>query len=1151
MGIVFIGPDADVMRRLGDKIASKRLAEQACIPVVPWSGGSVETLPEALQHAARLGYPLLIKATAGGGGRGIREVHSADQLPEAFDTARCEAFKAFGDPTIFLERRVDGAHHVEVQVIADHFGTTWAAGVRDCTVQRRHQKILEEAPSPVLSPEQDRDLRAAAVRLCEAARYENAGTVEFMCNPTRNHFWFMEMNTRLQVEHPVTECTTGIDLVKLQIHIARRGRLEGEPPRTSGHAIEVRLNAEDPDNGFAPAPGIIQRFRIVTGPGVRIDTGVAEGDSIAPEFDSMIAKIIAHGQNRREALARLQRALHDSVVVIQGGASNKPFLLELLSREEIRQGTVHTGWLDKLAMSGEHLSRRHANVALVQAAIEASDAELSVERTQFYASAARGRPQVRSELGRTVALRYRGNLYSTTVYRLGTERYRVDVNGSHVDAVIDRLGEFEHWLTVFGQHFHIVSIVQARNYLIEVNGVSHRVDRDDGGLVHSPSPAVVVSINVKPGDTVSVGDRLAVLEAMKMEMQVVAPFSGRVRQVLTMPNVQVDTGAPLLQIEPDAAGDPVAAEERVDFDTPPVTDRTGEAIESSCRRSLDELRQLMLGFDVDPKSSTQLLAQWGQSCPVDNDEIRQAEDEILSVFVDICSLFQREPEVNHRASGEEPSAEAYLFAYLRMLDTRGEGLPPGFVSSLKRALVHYGIETLDRSAKLEECLLWICKSHQRVEQQIAPILGILERRLQRAPLMAPSAEESFRTLLDRMISITNGTFAALSDLAREVRYRYFDQPLFERARKHVYDQVEDHLAYLSVNPSATDRHERLRALVECPQPLVTRLSGHFARANTTLRKFMLESIAWRYYRIRTLTGLRSLEADGHCYASAEYDHEGKHIHVFATHSDHARLADAVRAMARLLETVPADHDVVFDFYTWHSGGLDDADTSQHEISRILNEVNFSRTIRRIVVVVTGPGRGDGISGMLHFTYRPSPTGYEEEKLYRGLHPMMGKRLHLWRLSNFNIERLPSVEDVYLLHAVARDNPKDERLFACAEVRDVTPVRDETGRIVGLPHLERMLAEALASIRLFQSRRRPQERLHWNRVFLYVWPPLTLQRDELNDIVHRLAPSTEGMGLEQVIVRARIPNPATGELRDMVVRISTPGGTGILINFPTC
>ena len=186
--------------------------------------------------------------------------------------------------------------------------------------------------------------------------------------------------------------------------------------------------------------------------------------------------------------------------------------------------------------------------------------------------------------------------------------------------------------------------------------------------------------------------------------------------------------------------------------------------------------------------------------------------------------------------------------------------------------------------------------------------------------------------------------------------------------------------------------------------------------------------------------------------------------------------------------------------------------------------------------------------MQHFTYRPSEGTYQEDRFYRGLHPMMAKRLHLWRLKNFRIERLPSVEDVYLLHAVAHDNPKDERLFACAEVRDVTPVRDEEGRIVQLPHLERMFTEALAGIRLYQSRRRPNDRLYWNRILLYVWPPLDLKPDEFDSIVHRLAPATEGLGLEQVVVRARIPHPETGELRDMVVRISSPIGTGLLMTF---
>jgi len=398
-----------------------------------------------------------------------------------------------------------------------------------------------------------------------------------------------------------------------------------------------------------------------------------------------------------------------------------------------------------------------------------------------------------------------------------------------------------------------------------------------------------------------------------------------------------------------------------------------------------------------------------------------------------------------------------------------------------------------------------------------------------------------------MISMTNGLFPAVTDLAREVRYRYFDQPLFERARQQVYEQMEEHLAYLAANPDAADRYERIRALVECPQPLFSLISSRFATADQALRKLMLEALTWRYYRIRKLTNFRSVAVDGQCCASAEYDHEGKRIHVFTTHAEYSRLAEAARRLFPMIAEVPADHDIVIDFYVFHSGRLGDAEATQQEVRSVLNQAGFPRPIRRIVATAAGTGHGRGIAGM-HFTYRPSANGYEEEKLYRGIHPMMGKRLHLWRLSNFKIERLPSVEDVYLIHAVARDNPKDERLFACAEVRDVTPVRNEAGRVVQLPHLERMLMEAMASIRLFQSRRPTYQRLHWNRILLNVWPPLNLGRDELRDLVRKLAPATEGLGLEQVVVRVRIPSPATGELRDMVVRISSPGGSGMLITF---
>ena len=1148
MGIVFIGPPGDVMRRLGDKIAAKRLAEQSQVPVVPWSGGPVETLSDAYSHAERLGFPILIKATAGGGGRGIRRVQNLDELSRSFEGARSEAFKAFGDPTVFLERLARGARHVEVQIIADCHGTTWAVGVRDCTIQRRHQKVLEEAPSPALSPQEEEDLREAAVRLSKTAGYCNAGTVEFLCDPESHHFWFMEVNTRLQVEHPVTECTTGLDLVKLQIQVAQGGRLEGDCPPCLGHAVEVRLNAEDPENGFAAAPGAIEYFRVATGPGVRVDTGVAEGESIPAEFDSMIAKVIGFGRTRKEALSRLRRALQDSTIVIRGGTSNKAFLLGMLSLPEVQEGKVDIGWLDRLAADGDHLSSQNGDIALLYAAIDAYETDLDLEHAQFYASAARGRPQVRSEIGRTHELRHRGQLYSLKTHRLSLQDYCIDVDGMQINAHVQRMGRFESWLTVFGRRFHIVSIVQGTSARIEVDGIAHRVDRDDGGVVHAPMPAVVVSIAVKPGDPVAAGDRLAVLEAMKMETQLVAPFAGKVRQVMTMPNVQVNTGAPLFQI--DAASDDKAtpSRDRVVFGASISKDQTGEAAGSRCNDSLKQVRQLMLGFDLDPVQCAREFRSWSQTCPASTKQIRDCEDEILNIFVDICSLFQREPEIVRHTAGEEPSAESYLFSYLRMVEAGDEVLPLYFVRTLRRALAHYGVTALDGSARLKESLLWICKSHQRMEQQTTSIVDILARRMRNVKDEDSCGEGLSRALLDRIVTITHELYPSVSELAGELRYRYFDQPLFEHARQRVYEEAESHLTYLAAHPNAEDRAARIQALVQCPHLLASLFAPHFPDADLKLRHAMLEVLTSRYYRIRNLLNPNSSVADGYSFVSDEYEHDGKRIHVFAIYSSYDSLVAAARSLLPVITHIPANHDIVVDIHVCHSCKLGDPDATEHEVQSMLNQVRFPRPIRRIVVSVAGLSTTQSTNAMQFFTYRPIDDGFKEEKLYRGLHPMMGKRLHLWRLSNFEIERVPSVEDVYLIHAVAHDNPKDERLFAAAEVRDVTPVRDESGRVVQLPHLERMFMEALAAIRLYQSHRRPQERLYWNRVFLYVWPPLDLTQNELQQIVRKLAPAAEGLGLEQVVVRARIPNPATGELREMVVRISSPIGSGLLITF---
>ncbi len=550
LGIVFVGPRPDVMRKLGDKIAAKLLAEQADVPVAAWSGGPVETLEQATEVAERIGYPLMVKAAAGGGGRGIRRVDHPRHLSVAFESARSEAGRTFGDPTVFIESVITGARHVEVQLIADHYGTVWAPGVRDCSMQRRNQKVIEESQCIALTPQQDADLRAAAVRLATLAGYTNAGTVEFLYQPAHQQFAFLEVNTRLQVEHPVTEMTTGLDLVKLQLHVAAGGRLDGSVPPTHGYAVEARLNAEDPQRSFAPAPGTIETLVLPVGPGIRVDTGVAEGDVIPSEYDSMIAKIIAHGSDRQEALARLGRALSQMVVIISGGTTNKSFLLELLERPEVRAGAIDTGWLDRLTADAGHTPRRHADVALVAAALDAADQLHAIDRSRFLGWASRGRPQLDAGRGRAIELRHGSTAYHLVVRRIGPSLFVVGLDDQSLVVARESLGRARSRLTIVGRRFSVVSAIDGATHLVEVDGVAHRFSRDDAGILRAPATVLVVGVDVGPGDVVTTGDRVAVVEAMKMEIAITAPVSGTVTDVFVARNVQVDGGAPLLRIEP-------------------------------------------------------------------------------------------------------------------------------------------------------------------------------------------------------------------------------------------------------------------------------------------------------------------------------------------------------------------------------------------------------------------------------------------------------------------------------------------------------------------------------------------------------------------------------------------------------------------------
>jgi acetyl-CoA carboxylase biotin carboxylase subunit len=339
--VIFVGPTAEMIRLMGDKIEAKRAARDAGVPTTPGSEGAVASRDEIVDVATRIGFPLLLKASAGGGGRGMRIVPRAEDLARLLTEAMAEAEAAFGDPAVYVERYLTNVRHIEVQVLGDgdrivHFGE------RDCSSQRRNQKLVEEAPSPVLDPGTRARICEAAVALCRRVHYTSAGTVEFILDQESGEFYFMEMNTRIQVEHPVTEMITGVDLVKEQIRIAAGEPLaiRQEDVRLSGHAIECRINAEDHASGFAPCPGFVARYQAPGGPGVRVDSHLESGYEVPPFYDSLLAKVICWGRDRDEALSRMTRALAE--MQVEGVKTTVPFHLQLLAHERFRAGDVNT-----------------------------------------------------------------------------------------------------------------------------------------------------------------------------------------------------------------------------------------------------------------------------------------------------------------------------------------------------------------------------------------------------------------------------------------------------------------------------------------------------------------------------------------------------------------------------------------------------------------------------------------------------------------------------------------------------------------------------------------------------------------------------------------------------------------------------------------
>jgi acetyl/propionyl-CoA carboxylase alpha subunit/acetyl-CoA carboxylase carboxyltransferase component len=1158
IGVTFIGPSADAMRRLGDKIGSKLLAEEVDVPVAAWSRGAVDTLEDAIARGNEIGYPLMLKATAGGGGRGIRVVGSDEELTEAYARTRDEAERAFGSGVVFLERLVTGARHVEVQVVADGQGTAWALGVRDCSVQRRNQKVIEESASPVLSPEQTRELKESAERLALAVDYRGAGTVEFLYHPGEQFFAFLEVNTRLQVEHPITEATTDMDLVKAQIRVAGGGRLEGSAPAERGHAVEARLNAEDPDRDFAPSPGRIALLNLPAGPGVRVDTGVGEGDTIPADFDSMIAKIIAHGRDREEALARLRRAVAETTVVIEGGATNKSFVLDLLTQPEVIDGSADTAWIDRVRGEGRLVAHRHSGIALVAAGIEAYEDEEQVEVARLLETAHGGRPQVQHQVGRAVDLKLRGTAYKVMVTRIGPHRFRVAVGeAAPLDVDLERIDEYTSRLVAGGSRYRLVTATHGPVHLVEVDGTTHRVSRDEGGVLRSPAPALVVAVPVRVGDVVGAGAPVLVLESMKMETVLPAPFAATVKELLVGTGSQVETGAPLVRLEPtsDRESTPPAAADSglVDLELPAAATVAGT--EERLQRGLSDLSGMLLGYDIDPRDEGQMLSSYlsardelernGQAAPI------REEIDLLRLVADFADLSRNRPADEERhVENRVHSPREHFHTYLQSLDIERGGLPDEFRTKLTRVLGHYGIQSFDRTRELEDAVFRVFLAQQRSGPETQLSMSVLQRWMEE-PCPPARLDDAAHDVLDRLVHATQLRFPIIGDLARSVRFRWFDQPLVDAERAAVLAGVRDEVARLAADPDAADRSERIDALAAIPEQIVRFLAERLEHG-IPAEEPMLEVLIKRHYREHELVGMTSRSIGGRAFSVAEYTLDGRPTHLVSTVGAVSELtvgSDLVTSIAREVAGARPEQEGVVDLYLSWPDTPEAVEKASAELAALIGALEFAQAVRRVAVAVA-PG---GQRPVGYFTFRPDGEGgVSEDDLVRGVHPMVGRRLNLWRLREFNLTRLDAPEDVVLLHAVARNNRADQRLVALAQIRQFSVVRDEAGRIKDVPHAERALANCLDAIRRARAARGASgAKLDMNHVWLHVWPVIQAEVGQLTALRDKIAPLTAGAGIEEILAEGRIANE-DGRTTPISARFFYQAGAGVVstIGAPT-
>ncbi|MGA1869455.1 MAG: carboxyl transferase domain-containing protein [bacterium] len=1108
-GLVFIGPSSWSMALLGDKISAKEVAEATNVPILPWSKGPVKDVEEACMSAERIGYPVIIKASNTGGGRGIRFVRTPEELEAQYLSAREEALRITGENIVFMEHLVEKARHLEVQVLADHYGNVRTFGVRDCSVQRRNQKIIEETPPPGLAHETTEEIERAAARLIRKAHYENAGTVEFLYDFEKRQFYFMEVNTRLQVEHPITEQIYNIDLVKGQLMVACGKKLDQTTESSEGVAIEVRLNAEDPDRKFAPAPGKVSLFKPPGGPGIRIDTGFEEGSSIPAEFDSMIAKIIAKGHNREEAISRLVRALEEMRIKIEGGTSNRAFLIGLLNCPEIRQGGVHTQFVEELLRSKDDIIGRDKwDIALMACAIEKAISLSLEELVNFKKQWSRiGQPRdIPSSHGYEINLHVAGHTYLFLVKAVGNTIFHLKIEGELLPVQYHK-NEHEAILIYNSKRYFIQMVPRDDVFQCEVNGVPYCIEIEASDCIKAPSPAIVISCAVKPGQAVHKGDLLLELEAMKLVMSIEAPENAKVKALCVREGEQVAAGQPLIQMEiggdTDIEKEPLRA--RVSFQNSAVHSSTLEWYIME-----REFLAAFLGYDYEEDAVILLekMLDFVRNNPSFQKKIIECFLAVLESYVAIENLFSH-AQIKSEGFARAANYQELLMHFFIRNDCQKEGLPKQFLDSLDRAIKWYPHEGGHEEERYNRSLFRIYKSHANLKIKQEVLRSTLYA-MKDFPDLKTFAQKIF-DILDEIALLSVNQTPSLADAAIQGRFHLIDSIFLEAIKEKRKAQVRE-IAQLAEKTVSNEGKQ-----ADIVQNIID--TGHYI-------VFELITLAFDKKKVKRARALELLAK----YFNRDRDWvSGKVINENEVLFYHM----SCKKGQEMCETIIAVVDE------------DGCGENIRELSRYFDRTTFTTQPELIILIsVRGTKDKEREESLIQYLYRQSfpvrwcclgmfyetqdfsyhtfildqDKKWEKDAHRNSFNPLFYRELKVDRLAHFDLKILYSSEIVYLLSATAKNNQQDERLIALVDVTESKAEIGEDNTIKKIVTFEYALMEAIYALSAEQSR--GKGRKYFNRIIIHVRSLLTINLRQIKTYVPRLAPRVRGLGLEKAIVYAR-------------------------------